>query len=716
MRLTLRTLLAYLDDTLEPSEIKAIGQKVAESDAAQELIARIKQVTRRRRLTTPALTGPNARFDANAISEYLDNELSGDLVAELEKLCLESDVHLAEIAACHQILTLVVGEPAMVPPTAKDRMYGLVRGREAIPNRRPRITAQAPPREDAGIDEPMLPGLPLAGARAPWLVWALPLAGLVLILLVGAVLAVAVYISSNRQQNASSGNVAVSDNKKKDGEGGDNSGGGDGGNRAPDLTPMFQEAEAGLRKGTEAAAGGVLQEIEAARLKAEEEERKQDKVDPPSTKRRLIANYQPFEKQPSMLLSRQAEASEWHRLQMGESVYTSDQLLAPPGYAGEVRLPSGGTLLLRGHLREYARHQLSQLLLESAVTLHDPPEKFDLDLTLHRGRIFLSNPKADTPLKVRLRALDEVWDLTLLPHQADGGTEVGVELIRNYLSGQNWNTEEPISGIYLVVLQGRVNMRVDFKKFGMEAPPGPAVYGWDSVRGPAPGASIVNEKGTIPLREAWSKYPPNTEELQRLGPGLKELSSLMVSGKNPVTVLTEEAASDRLDHRLLAINGLGALDQIPKLLDILSNDADPAHYQDREMVVHVLNRWLNRSLEHGKRLFDAKSPDKGYLREKKYTQKEAQTVFTLLHSVTEKDAMQVETIQLLVGLLNHEKQAIRELAYWQLRLLAPRDPKGQPKVPAFNSAWSEDQRRPAIDAFRKMIEDGVLPMKAPMQP
>ena len=51
MRLTLRTLLAYLDDTLEPAQARLIGQKVAESDAAQELVARIKQVTRRRRLT-----------------------------------------------------------------------------------------------------------------------------------------------------------------------------------------------------------------------------------------------------------------------------------------------------------------------------------------------------------------------------------------------------------------------------------------------------------------------------------------------------------------------------------------------------------------------------------------------------------------------------------------------------------------------------------------
>src|SRR6266700_3892491 len=95
VRLTLRTLLAYLDDQLEPAEIKRIGQKVAESDAAQELIARIKQVTRRRRLTTPSDGAAGERFDANTVAAYLDNELSADQVAELEKLCLESDVHLA---------------------------------------------------------------------------------------------------------------------------------------------------------------------------------------------------------------------------------------------------------------------------------------------------------------------------------------------------------------------------------------------------------------------------------------------------------------------------------------------------------------------------------------------------------------------------------------------------------------------------------------------
>src|SRR5262249_1801206 len=103
MRLTLRTLLAYLYDTLDAAEIKRIAQQVQESETARELIARIKTVTRRRRLTTPPLTGSGDKFDPNTVAEYLDNTLSPEQVEEVEKLCLESDVHLAEIAACHQI-------------------------------------------------------------------------------------------------------------------------------------------------------------------------------------------------------------------------------------------------------------------------------------------------------------------------------------------------------------------------------------------------------------------------------------------------------------------------------------------------------------------------------------------------------------------------------------------------------------------------------------
>jgi hypothetical protein len=436
----------------------------------------------------------------------------------------------------------------------------------------------------------------------------------------------------------------------------------------------------------------------------EEKPNPQPRVGPPSHVRKPIGRFVVGQGEASILLARQPKEADWQRVPLGE-VHSTDTLLCLPGYAAQVDV-AGGRLLLRGQLLEYARHPLNHLLLESVVTLHQPAEGVDIDLTLQRGRIFLTNDREKGTVTIRLRMLDEVWDLVTEP-----GTEIGVELLSNYVAGQNWNTEEPRREIYLAVLQGRCELRSDFKKFAMAAPPGNAVLGWDSTTGIVSGGPVfVNEQTAVKFREVWSRNPPDTEEVRRWRPALKELSGLMVRGKNPVVVLAEEARSDRPDHRLLAINALGALDQVPRLLDVL-NDADVAHAADRDLAVYVLKRWLNRSLEDGKKLFDARNPDQGYLHDRKYTHKEAQLIFTLLHTFSEQDAQKAETCQFLVTCLNHEKQAVRELGYWQLLRLAPRDAKGQPKVPPFNSAWSEEQRRSAIDAFRKMIDAGELPPK-----
>ena len=125
MRLTLRTLIANLDDELQPDQAKEIGQKLTESSYATALVDRIKEVMRRRRLSAPELFGKGAGLDPNLVAEYLDSELTPAEVVDVEKICLDSDMHLAEVAACHQILTLVLGDPVEVRQETRSRMYGL---------------------------------------------------------------------------------------------------------------------------------------------------------------------------------------------------------------------------------------------------------------------------------------------------------------------------------------------------------------------------------------------------------------------------------------------------------------------------------------------------------------------------------------------------------------------------------------------------------------
>ncbi len=711
MRLTLRTLLAYLDDTLEPHEIKEIGQKVAESDAAQELVARIKQITRRRRLTTPPTNGPGAKFDANTVAEYLDNELSSDLVAELEKTCLESDVHLAEVASCHQILTLVVGEPALVPPTARERMYRLVKGREAIPYRKARAAKDAGDANDRDAEDPLLPGMP---SSRGWLIWALPLA-LVLVL---AVLAVAVWQGLSESHPPL--HVAVNNNDKAPPPSNPVA---DSGKTAP-VTPVTPVDVATKDKDVEPPSKDKSPDKPVEPPPPKDKGTEKPPQPPPTTpggrpaapskERVAVGHY--IAGRPSILVQRQAGRGAWKRVVPNDPISTTDDLVSLPGYSSELDLDGGAHVLLRGNVREFSfAFPIMDFLMESAVKLHKPEAGFDADLTLDRGRIYLSNHRRQGPVKVRLRFADEVWDLTLL----DADTEIGVDLIKAYTPNINYRDgERPLEALYLAVLTGKAGVVVEPREYPELTAP-VALY-WDN-KGPG-----VSEPIRRLPREEWDKWgktpPPGASQgekdiIAQMREALDKVS-LNMTDKKAVETALQESRSDVNSTtltRVLAVYCFGAVDGVDQLLDALCNDQDPAHYPDRNAAIFTLRRWVSRDPDNGKLLYDYKKGEAGPLLGQKYhyQDNEAENILEELHDFPPTEARNPRTFEALTNLLKSKLLAIRELAYWHLLHLSV---GARVKLPDYNAADDADKRDAAADAWRALIVSKDLPPPLPTAP
>ena len=115
MRLTLRTLLAWIDGLLPDIDRDELAAKIAVSPVAPRLVERIEEVTARPGLPAPRPDGRGLAEDANTAAEFLDNMLPVERLEAFERVCLDSDIHLAEVAECHTLLAEVARDPGAVP-------------------------------------------------------------------------------------------------------------------------------------------------------------------------------------------------------------------------------------------------------------------------------------------------------------------------------------------------------------------------------------------------------------------------------------------------------------------------------------------------------------------------------------------------------------------------------------------------------------------------
>src|SRR5579883_3336875 len=578
MRLTLRTLLAYLDDTLPPEQARTIGQKVAESETAQELIDRIKKVTRRRGLSTPTTKEDRGPSDPNTVAEYLGDALSADQLAQFEKACLDSDVHLAEAAACHQILTLLLSEPVRVPPTARQRMYQLVKGRESLPHRKPGltvpVTGELPYTEAADADESdaaFLLGMRAYSGSEPWRSRALPLAAVavVLVCLAGAVWLAFPSPVRRPAEFADAGPVAGN------GQPGPHQ------NREEPPTPAAnppgtpeKTTQAGPAKPAATDQAKAATEKEAAKPPAKSPETPPGQLVPqpakPKTDRLVAAR---LESPDAVVVSHARGDAKWLRATAKEpDLYATDRVVCLPGYKAKVTVDEGTELELWGNVPE---QQPVIPVLETAVTFNSPADGFDAELTVHAGRVYLTS-RRPAGSKVRLRVRDEVWDVTL----PDNKTEAVVEVVNSLVQGISKDidpSELPLTTAVLAVTKGAAGLKARYKDLPQVkanevvewSSKGQGLRGPNKVQaGPGGGPSAYFSRYELPVGE---QAKAAQEALADLSKRAKDRDAIRIAFAEMLREDDSSFLPARVAGARIAVLGQAAIDDLPPLIDALND-------------------------------------------------------------------------------------------------------------------------------------------------
>lgn len=163
MRLTLRTLLAHEHGLLNEQQAELISQKIEQSPFVAQLLRHLKDRSARREVVPLAIEA-RGTVSLEKVTRYLDYTLPAEEVVKLENECFASDRLLAEVAACHEIISQWLSTPTPTEPALRQRLYAIMPGP---------IGAISSAEDEIAIDLPALaydstpPATPVAEAKRP---------------------------------------------------------------------------------------------------------------------------------------------------------------------------------------------------------------------------------------------------------------------------------------------------------------------------------------------------------------------------------------------------------------------------------------------------------------------------------------------------------------------------------------------------------------------
>lgn len=384
------------------------------------------------------------------------------------------------------------------------------------------------------------------------------------------------------------------------------------------------------------------------------------------------------------LVRREAGGQAWKVVAQNEEVFSGDLLLAVP--LAMIELKKGVRLGLLADLDGRTPFPI----IETAVVLHDNSAT-DLDFTLDRGRVGVLNQKQKGAAAVRIRFHEEVWDLDM----SEPGSRAGLEIYGRWPKGAPFTTKPtakdvPTLDLVMLVLNGHVKLDTGCHEYRMKAPPGPALFQWDSVTGCDANSHRLEKLPPWALLEELTLTPELKKKKERV-----DRFRRIIIEKSIDAAIDDFLASDDVEQRRLAIFAMGALDELARLGDALLHTKLPDVWDDG---VIALRHWLGRGPGQDLKFYNF------LIQERKFSPGQADIVLHLLHSFSDHDRACPDCYEMLIDYLKHDKLAIRGLAHWHLQRLVPEGKKIQ-----FNPFGTPQERALAFQEWKKLVPDGHLP-------